>query len=97
MGKTVYVGNLDYSVTNDELRDLFEQHGTVTDARVIIDRIKQRSKGFGFVDMATEQEAEDAIEALNGVEHMGRALTVNEARPRNDNRGGDFGGSRDRF
>lgn len=82
MGKNLYVGNLSYSVSDEELRELFAQFGEVDSARVISDRDSGRSKGFGFVEMVNDNEAEAAIEALNGKENNGRALTVNEARPR---------------
>jgi len=91
MGKKLYVGNLPYSVGNAELEELFTQHGTVESAEVISDRMTGQSKGFGFVEMASDEEAETAIEAINGQSHAGRALTVNEAKPR-ENRGGGGGG-----
>ena len=84
MPKKIYVGNLSYSVDDQELKNLFSQHGTVTSARVIIDRYDNRSKGFGFVEMEDDAAATAAIEALNGNEHMGRELKVSEARERND-------------
>ena len=91
MAKKLYVGNLSYQVDSSELEQLFGQHGQVLSAQVINDRDTGRSKGFGFVEMANDNEAEAAITALNGQQHNGRALTVNEARPRED-RGGGFGG-----
>jgi len=91
MAKKLYVGNLSYQVDSSELEQLFGQHGQVLSAQVINDRDTGRSKGFGFVEMANDNEAEAAITALNGQQHSGRALTVNEARPRED-RGGGFGG-----
>ena len=91
MGKKLYVGNLGYGVTDSDLLKMFEPHGTVESAQVIMDRDTGRSKGFGFVEMKTEQEAQAAIAALNGKEVDGRSLTVNEARPRED--GGGRGGS----
>src|SRR5687768_1896473 len=91
MAKKLYVGNLSYDVDSSELEQLFGQHGQVQSAQIINDRDTGRSKGFGFVEMANDQEAEAAIAALNGQQHNGRALTVNEARPRED-RGGGFGG-----
>jgi RNA recognition motif-containing protein len=98
MAKKLYVGNLSYSVDSTELEQLFGQHGQVLSAQVINDRDTGRSKGFGFVEMADDSEAEAAIAALNGQQHDGRALTVNEARPREDRGGGGggggFGGSR---
>ncbi len=92
MGKKLYVGNLTYEVTDSELEQLFAAHGTVQSAQVIMDRDTGRSKGFGFVEMGSDQEAQAAIAALNGQQFGGRALTVNEARPRED-RGGGRGGS----
>ena len=92
MGKKLYVGNLTYGVTDSTLAQLFEAHGTVQSAQVIMDRDTGRSKGFGFVEMGSDAEAQAAIQALNGKEVEGRALTVNEARPRED-RGGGRGGS----
>src|SRR5688572_29926303 len=91
MAKKLYVGNLSYDVDSSELEQLFGQHGQVQSAQIINDRDTGRSKGFGFVEMANDQEADAAIAALNGQQHNGRALTVNEARPRED-RGGGFGG-----
>ena len=82
MAKNLYVGNLSYQVRDDELNALFSQYGKVTSARVIIDRETQRSKGFAFVEMADDAEAQAAIDALNGKENNGRTLTVNEAKPR---------------
>lgn len=105
MGKKLYVGNLSYEVDSSSLQELFTPHGTVTSAEIISDRDSGRSKGFGFVQMGTDAEAEAAIAALNGQDHDGRALTVNEAKPREDrprsgggsygsNRGGSDGGGR---
>ena len=88
----MYVGNLGYEVTNDDLSKMFEAHGTVESAQVIMDRDTGRSKGFGFVEMKTDQEAQAAITALNGQESGGRSLTVNEARPRTDGGRGGSGG-----
>ena len=88
----LYVGNLTYDTTSDDLQRLFEPYGTVTSAQVISDRDTGRSKGFGFVEMANSQEAQNAIEALNGKDVDGRPLTVNEARPREDRGGGGGGG-----
>jgi RNA recognition motif. (a.k.a. RRM, RBD, or RNP domain) len=82
MGKKLYVGNLAYGVTDSTLSQLFEAHGTVQSAQVIMDRDTGRSKGFGFVEMGSDAEAQAAIQALNGKEVEGRALTVNEARPK---------------
>lgn len=92
MGKKLYVGNLSYSVDSSELEQLFAQHGQVVSAQIINDRDTGRSKGFGFVEMATDQEATAAVAALNGQQHNGRALTVNEARPREERGGGGGGG-----
>ncbi|MDH3583629.1 MAG: RNA-binding protein [Phycisphaerae bacterium] len=78
----IYVGNLSFSTTEDTLRDLFAQHGQVDEVAVITDRDTGRSRGFGFVTMAEDQAAQTAIETLNGQDYDGRALTVNEARPR---------------
>jgi len=96
MGKKLYVGNLTYGVTDSTLAQLFEGHGTVQSAQVIMDRDTGRSKGFGFVEMGSDAEAQAAIQALNGKEVEGRALTVNEAKPREERGGGrgGFGGGR---
>jgi cold-inducible RNA-binding protein len=99
MGKKLYVGNLGYEVTDSDLTKMFEPHGTVESAQVIMDRDSGRSKGFGFVEMKSDQEAQAAITALNGQDSGGRALTVNEAKPRTEGSrprsgGGGFGGSR---
>jgi RNA recognition motif-containing protein len=88
MGRKLYVGNLSYSVRDSDLQDLFAAHGTVDSAQVIMDRDTGRSKGFGFVEMSSDQEAQAAISALNGREVEGRSLTVNEARPREEGGGG---------
>ena len=92
MGKKLYCGNVGYNVDNGELEQMFAEFGSVKSAEVINDRDTGRSKGFGFVEMANDGEAEAAIAALNGQEHNGRALTVNEARPREDRVGGGGGG-----
>src|SRR5213595_1230333 len=92
MGKKLYVGNLSYQVDSSELEQLFGPHGQVDSAQIINDRDTGRSKGFGFVEMANDAEADAAIAALNGQEHNGRALTVNEARPREERSGGGGGG-----
>ncbi len=84
MPKKIYVGNLSYQVDDQELENMFSAHGTVTSARVIIDRYDNRSKGFGFVEMEDEAAADTAIEALNGSEQQGRELKVSVARERND-------------
>jgi cold-inducible RNA-binding protein len=88
----LYVGNLAYGVSNTDLENMFTPHGAVQSAQVIMDRDTGRSKGFGFVEMGNSNEAQAAITALNGKESDGRALTVNEARPRED-RGGSRSGS----
>jgi len=82
VAKKLYVGNLSYETTDSDLQNLFVSHGTVQSAQVIMDRDAGRSKGFGFVEMNSDQEAQAAITALNGQEINGRALKVNEARPR---------------
>lgn len=94
MGKKLYVGNLPFSATDQILFDTFSQCGTVESAKVITDRDSGRSKGFGFVEMATEAEATDAISKFNGADYDGRALVVNEARPMapRESRGGGGGG-----
>jgi len=84
MGNKLYVGNLAYAVRDEDLNQAFGQFGTVTSAKVMMDRDTGRSKGFGFVEMGSDQEAQAAIAALNGKELAGRAMTVNEARPRED-------------
>jgi RNA recognition motif-containing protein len=88
MGKNIYVGNLPYDTTGDDLRQLFEAYGAVTSGQVIIDKFSGRSRGFGFVEMDNDHEAETAIDALNGSPYGGRPLTVNEARPREERGGG---------
>jgi RNA recognition motif-containing protein len=92
MGKKLYVGNLGYGVTDQDLEALFAAHGTVESAQVIMDRDTGRSKGFGFVEMKTDQEAQAAIAALNGQDSGGRPLTVNEARPKTEGGRGGSGG-----
>ena len=97
MGKKLYIGNLPYSATEQVLVDTFTECGTVESAKIIVDRESGRSKGFGFVEMSTDAEAQEAINKFNGAEWEGRAMTVNEARPmapRENNRGGGFGGGR---
>lgn len=84
MSQKIYVGNLGFSITNDDLRNKFEQYGNVSSASVITDRDTGRSKGFGFVEMSNSQEASSAISALNGTDFQGRSLTVNEAKPRTE-------------
>ncbi len=96
MNKKLYVGGLSYSVTDSQLQQLFAGIGTVESAKVITDRDSNRSRGFGFVEMGTQEEAEKAIASLNGTQHEGRSLTVNLSKPReNNSRGG--GGYRDRY
>ena len=93
MGKKLYVGNLAYGISDSDLQRIFEPHGTVQSAQVIMDRDTGRSKGFGFVEMGSDAEAQAAITALNGTEVDGRSLTVNEARPKPEGgRGGGGGG-----
>jgi cold-inducible RNA-binding protein len=101
MSRKLYVGNLGYGVTDSDLVSMFEPHGTVESAQVILERDTGRSKGFGFVEMKTDQEAQAAIAALNGQDAGGRSLTVNEARPRPEGSrsrsgGGGSGGYGDR-
>ncbi len=95
MNKKLYVGGLPYAVTEDRLEEIFSAHGTVDSARVITDRFTGRSRGFGFVEMSTDEEAQTAIDSLNGTELEGRTLTVNEARPQEKRSEG--GGGRDRW
>jgi RNA recognition motif-containing protein len=84
MGKKIYVGNMSFKVGNGELEEMFAAFGKVESAQVITDRVTGRSKGFGFVEMSNDAEAQAAIDALNGKENEGRTLTVNEARPREE-------------
>lgn len=93
--KKLYVGNLSFDSTDEELRQLFEPHGTVESAKVATDRDSGRSRGFGFIEMTSDAEAEAAITALNGAQAAGRALIVNEARPKSPGSGGGgYGGGR---
>ena len=94
MGKKLYVGNLSYEVTGADLQEMFEPHGKVDSDQVIADRETGRSKGFGFVEMGSDQEAQAATHALNGKESNGRALTVNEAKPREERKGSGSGSRR---
>ena len=94
MGKKLYVGNLSYDTSDSKLQEMFEEYGAVQSAQVIMDRDTGRSKGFGFVEMSSDQEAQAAITGLNGKEAGGRSLTVNEAKPREDRGGGRSGGGR---
>lgn len=102
MGQKLYVGNFPYSLTDSDLEEMFKSFGTVASAKVIMDRESGRSKGFGFVEMGSDAEAQAAIQAMNGKDVQGRALTVNEARPkpeggpRGGGRGG-YGGGRGRY
>jgi len=91
MGRKIYVGNLSYNVTSSDLEQMFTAHGQVQSAEVISDRATGRSKGFGFVEMGSDEEAAAAITALNGTEHDGRNLTVNEAKPKEPRSGGGGG------
>jgi len=96
----LYVGGLPYSVTDDKLQEVFSPHGTVESARVITDRMTGRSRGFGFVEMSSQAEAEEATKNLNGTDLEGRSLTVNEAKPQEERSGGGGrggGGGRDRW
>lgn len=96
MGRKIYVGSLPYSITEQQLTDLFSPHGTVESARVIMDKFSGRSKGFGFVEMASDEEAQKAIAAVNGTSLEGRTLVVNEARPQESRpRSGGGGGGRE--
>jgi RNA recognition motif-containing protein len=91
MAKRLFVGGLPYATTDDQLKDAFAQAGTVVSAQIVIDRMSGRSKGFGFVEMSTDEEAAKAIEMLNGTDFGGRKLAVNEARPKTEGgRGGRF-------
>jgi cold-inducible RNA-binding protein len=92
LSKKLYVGNLGYGVTSNDLEQMFAAHGTVKSAQVITDRDSGRSKGFAFVEMGTDQEAQAAISALNGKDVDGRSMTVNEARPQEPRSGGGGGG-----
>ena len=96
MGNKLYVGNLPFAATDDSLRELFAQAGAVNSATIITDRDTGRSKGFGFVEMSSDQEAADAITKFNGTNFEGRTITVNEARPKAPREGGGGGGGRDR-
>lgn len=94
----LYVGGLAYEITDDRLQEIFSAHGTVESARVITDRMTGRSRGFGFVEMSSQEEAQQAIDKLNGTDLEGRSLTVNEAKPKEQGSGGGGGGGgRDRW
>lgn len=99
MNTKLFVGNLAFSATENDLRDLFSQHGVVIEVSLLMDKMSGRPRGFGFVTMGSKEEADAAVQALNGKEVQGRALTVNEARPREDRPprpgGGGGGGQRD--
>jgi cold-inducible RNA-binding protein len=92
VAKKLYVGNLTYNVNESDLEALFSQFGTMQSAQIIVDRDTNRSKGFGFVEMGSDAEAQAAIQGLNGRDHDGRNLTVNEAKPREPRSGGGYGG-----
>jgi RNA recognition motif-containing protein len=94
MGSKIYVGGMPYSATDAELNDLFAPHGTVQSAKVITDKFTGQSRGFGFVEMSSPEEAQKAISALNGTQFGGRTLTVNEAKPQEPRSGGGGGGGR---
>ena len=97
MGRKLYVGNLGYDVNDDQLSQLFSAHGTVDSASVIMDRSTGRSKGFAFVEMSSNEEAQAAMSALDGQDVGGRSIKVNEAKPRTDSGGGGGGGGRGRW
>jgi RNA recognition motif-containing protein len=92
VGKKLYVGNLSYNVDNTQLEEMFAKYGSVRSAEVIQDRDTGRSKGFGFVEMSDDNQAREAIDAMNNQEHDGRTMTVNEARPKESRSGGGYGG-----
>ena len=92
MGKRIYVGNLSFRATEDDIRELFSQHGEVTDCHLVMDRETGRSRGFAFVEMSTDAQAKAAIQALDGFSHQERNLKVNEAQPREERGGGGGGG-----
>jgi len=94
MSSKLFVGNLSFNTTENDLQDAFAAHGTVTETNLMMDRVSGRPRGFGFVTMSTPEEAEKAIAALNGAQLDGRALTVNIARPREERPGGGGGGGR---
>ena len=99
MNTKLYVGNLSYNTTENDLQDAFAAHGTVVEANLLMDRVTGKPRGFGFITMSTPEEAQKAIDSLNGTELDGRALTVNVARPREERPGGgggrrEFGGGR---
>ena len=94
MSNKLFVGNLSFNTTENDLQDAFAAHGTVTETNLMMDRMTSRPRGFGFVTMSTPEEAQKAIEALNGADLDGRALTVNIAKPREERTGGGGGGGR---
>jgi RNA recognition motif-containing protein len=94
MSTKLYVGNLSFNTSNEDLQELFGQAGTVESANIVEDRETGRSRGFGFIEMSSKEEAQTAIEQLNGKEVDGRSLTVNEAKPREERSGGGGGGNR---
>ncbi len=96
MNTKLFVGNLSFNTTENDLQDAFAAHGVVTEANLMTDRTTGRPRGFGFVTMASPEEAQKAIEAMNGATLDGRNLTVNEARPKEERAGGSFRGGRDR-
>ncbi len=96
MNTKLYVGNLSFKTTENDLNDAFAAHGTVTEANLMMDRATGRPRGFGFITMGSPEEAQKAIEAMNGANLDGRNLTVNEARPKEERAGGGFRGGRDR-
>lgn len=93
----LFVGNLSFNTSENDLQDMFAAHGTVTEANLMMDRATGRPRGFGFVTMSTSEEAQNALQALNGASVDGRALTVNVARPREERSGGGSGGQRRQF
>ena len=97
MGKKLYVGNLSYETSQSDLETMFGDHGTVESAQIISDRATGRSKGFGFIEMGSDEEAQAAIGALDGKDCGGRAIKVNEAKPRPSGGSGGYGGSRSRY
>jgi len=94
MNTKLFVGNISFNTTENDLQDAFSAHGTVTEANLMVDRMSGRPRGFGFVTMATEEEAQKAVQAMNGASLDGRNLTVNLARPREERSGGGGGGGR---
>src|SRR5215469_11630802 len=97
MNNKLFVGNLSFNITENDLQDMFAAHGTVVEANLMMDRATGRPRGFAFVTMSTDEEAQKAVEALNGRSVDGRALTVNPARPQGERSGNDRGGGRRQF